>query len=33
VDERKPRVEDTAIECAVTLDVTRAELDAALRAP
>lgn len=33
VDERKPRVEDAAIECDVTLDVTRAELDAALRAP
>ncbi|QVN23857.1 DUF3022 domain-containing protein [Burkholderia pyrrocinia] len=33
VDERKPRVEDTAIECCVALDVTRAELDAALRAP
>ena len=33
VDERKPRVEDAAIECSVTLDVTRAEFDAALRAP
>ncbi|AXF25628.1 hypothetical protein CUJ89_34890 [Burkholderia pyrrocinia] len=33
VDERKPRVEDTAIECNVALDVTRAEFDAALRAP
>ncbi|VWB33577.1 hypothetical protein BLA13014_01329 [Burkholderia aenigmatica] len=33
VDERKPRVEDAVIECDVTLDVTRAELDAALRAP
>ncbi|WP_175850090.1 DUF3022 domain-containing protein [Burkholderia cepacia] len=33
VDERKPRVEDTAIECSVTLDVTRAEFDAALAAP
>ncbi|MBN3837314.1 DUF3022 domain-containing protein [Burkholderia sp. Ac-20344] len=33
VDERKPRVEDAAIECDVALDVTRAELDAALRAP
>ena len=31
VDERKPRVEETAIECNVALDVTRAELDAALR--
>ena len=33
VDERKPRVEEAAIECNVALDVTRAELDAALRAP
>ncbi|MDR0242240.1 MAG: DUF3022 domain-containing protein [Burkholderia sp.] len=33
VDERKPRVEAAAIECNVALDVTRAELDAALRAP
>jgi hypothetical protein len=33
VDERKPHVEDAAIECSVALDVTRAELDAALRAP
>ncbi|RQS28878.1 DUF3022 domain-containing protein [Burkholderia sp. Bp8992] len=33
VDEHKPRVEDAAIECNVALDVTRAEFDAALRAP
>ncbi|KAG8152429.1 DUF3022 domain-containing protein [Burkholderia catarinensis] len=33
VDERKPSVEDDAIECNVALDVTRAEFDAALRAP
>ncbi|NIE57031.1 MULTISPECIES: DUF3022 domain-containing protein [unclassified Burkholderia] len=33
VDARKPRVDDAAIECNVALDVTRAELDAALRAP
>ncbi|MBN3749382.1 DUF3022 domain-containing protein [Burkholderia sp. Se-20373] len=33
VDARKPRVEDAAIECNVALDVTRAELGAALRAP
>jgi len=33
VDERKPRVEDVAIECSVALDVTRDDLDAALRAP
>ncbi|RQR34299.1 DUF3022 domain-containing protein [Burkholderia sp. Bp9142] len=33
VDEQKPRVEDAEIECSVTLDVTRAELDRALRAP
>ncbi|VWC38584.1 DUF3022 domain-containing protein [Burkholderia lata] len=33
VDERKPRVEDVAIECNVALDVTRDDLDAALRAP
>ncbi|VWC47181.1 DUF3022 domain-containing protein [Burkholderia lata] len=33
VDERKPRVEDAAIECNVALDVTRDDLDAALRAP
>ncbi|WP_322025159.1 DUF3022 domain-containing protein [Burkholderia sp. BCC1977] len=33
VDERKPRVEDAAIECNVALDVTHAEFDAALRAP
>ncbi|MGS0895390.1 DUF3022 domain-containing protein [Burkholderia stagnalis] len=32
MDERKPRVEDAAIECRVTVDVTAAELDAALRA-
>ncbi|MPV68499.1 DUF3022 domain-containing protein [Burkholderia sp. BE17] len=33
VDERKPRVEDAAIECNAALDITDAELDAALRAP
>lgn len=33
VDERKPRVDDAAIECNVALDVTAAEIDAALRAP
>ncbi|KVL23282.1 DUF3022 domain-containing protein [Burkholderia sp. MSMB1826] len=33
VDEHKPRIEDAAIECNVALDVTRAEFDAALRAP
>ncbi|VWL88125.1 DUF3022 domain-containing protein [Burkholderia lata] len=33
VDERKPRVEDAAIECNVALDVTRTEFDEALRAP
>ncbi|HDR9510607.1 hypothetical protein C5615_18390 [Burkholderia cepacia] len=33
VNERKPRVEDDAIECNVALDITDAELDAALRAP
>lgn len=33
VDERKPHVEDAAIECNAALDVTRAGLDAALRAP
>ncbi|VWD14372.1 hypothetical protein BLA39750_03450 [Burkholderia lata] len=33
VDERKPHVEDAAIECHVALEVTRAGLDAALRAP
>ncbi|MCR4466687.1 MULTISPECIES: DUF3022 domain-containing protein [unclassified Burkholderia] len=33
VDEHKPRVEDAEIECSVALDVTRAELDRALRAP
>ncbi|AOJ90726.1 MULTISPECIES: DUF3022 domain-containing protein [unclassified Burkholderia] len=33
VDEQKPRVEDAEIECSVALDVTRDELDRALRAP
>ncbi|NTZ88967.1 DUF3022 domain-containing protein [Burkholderia metallica] len=33
VDEHKPRIEDTVIECNVALDVTRVEFDAALRAP
>ncbi|EDT38307.1 DUF3022 domain-containing protein [Burkholderia ambifaria] len=33
VDEQKPRVEDAEIECNVALDVTRDELDRALRAP
>ncbi|VWB59450.1 hypothetical protein BLA6860_02756 [Burkholderia lata] len=33
VDERKPSVEDAAIECNVALDVTRTEFDEALRAP
>ncbi|KVF75770.1 DUF3022 domain-containing protein [Burkholderia diffusa] len=33
VDEQKPRVEDAEIECSVALDVTREELDRALRAP
>ncbi|MBR8034362.1 DUF3022 domain-containing protein [Burkholderia vietnamiensis] len=33
VDEEKPRVEDAEIECRVAVDVTRAELDDALRAP
>jgi hypothetical protein len=32
VDEEKPRVEDAEIECRVAVDVTRAELDDALRA-
>jgi hypothetical protein len=33
IDERKPRVEDAAIDCSVALDVTAAEVDAALRLP